>query len=387
MIYLLLFLLSTILVATYTFYEMSYILISKKGIRKKGKIYSFLRRPERVIITILVGTNLFAISASLFFRKFMGGASSGGIVEGGIFVTIILFIFSEMLPKNIATYLHDRFFHIISPFIWITYILFYPLIAFINKITEHFYNKDSKKSEKADRIREAISYISELKKDFPNSSIEPFMDVIEETIRFMSSGVLDYSIGVKEINFIDMDNPDFTKAKDADFSIVYRGSIDNIIGILKTKYIYPIEKGLITMEDSLYKPLFVHEGQKIINVLSILRDNARTEAIVVDEHGSIKGVFCTYILKDLVSRITQRQFIILWGDDRIEKLVRLCNGIDNYSMSVTLHEFLQDKCSKELKPGVSIVAGKCKLTILSMKDGIVGKILVALNGGENGLKL
>jgi len=381
MIYIILFVVSTIIVSFYTFFEMSYLLIPKKSLNKEGKIYVFLKKPDSVIITVLLGTNLFAISASMFFRKFIGGE----VVGGGLLVTIILFIFSEMLPKNLATYLYDKLFYLLSPFIWGTYVLFLPIILIIRKITKHFYDKNSDIS--ISRDIEAISYISEMKKGLSEHSVGSYMTVIVDTIRFMSSRVMDYSIHLREVNFVNIDNPDLTKTKLNGFSIVYRSNIDNIIGILKSKYVYLIEKGLITINEAIDEPVFVHEKQSIKNVLSVLRDRGQSEAVVVDEHGNIKGVFAVYIFKELISGVSDRHFITVFGEDKLEKLAKLCKEVNTYNMSMTIHEFLKSKMGSEIKPGISITLGNCRFTVLSMKEGIIGRILVDKIGEENGTEL
>ncbi len=381
MIYFVLFLLSTGLVSLYTFFEMAYLLTPKNKLRRRGKICDFLKKPERVIITVLIGTNLWATSASIFFRKFMGPAGGKGVLEGGLLVTLVLFVFSEMIPKNIATYLHDRFFYVVAPSVWVTYLLFAPIILGIERLTKRFYS--SGKEEESDRERDAISYIFELRKQFPDIAVESYVDVVGETVRFMSSRVVDYSICLTEINFIDIDNPDYHTAKSTDFSVVYRNNIDNVIGILKSKYIYLIEKGYLTLKDAIYEPVFVHESQSVGKVLSRLSEAGRKEGIVVDEHGNVKGVFSVCSLRDVLLNISRGHFVTVWGEDKLERLARLCGGVDTYNMSLTVHEFLTSKFGGRIRPGRSISIGNCSITILSMKGGIIERVIVNTRGGAN----
>ncbi|GEM_PF-4067868 len=382
MMYFILFVISAVLVALYTFFEMAYLLTSKTKLKKTGRLYDFLKRPERVIITVLIGTNLWAISASMFFRRFMGSSGGEKILEGGLIVTLILFIFSEMLPKNIATYLHERFFNALSPFIWFTYSLFSPIIIVIEKITRRFYRNDSE--VKMDRERDVMSYISELRKQFPDKAMEAYVDVVEETVRFLSAQVVDYSMYLGQINFIDLDNPDLKAAKNYDFSVVYKGNIDNVVGILKAKYIYLIEKGYMSLEEALYEPVFVHESQSVRNVLARLSESGRKESIVVDEHGNIKGVFSVCSLRSVILNISRGHFITVWGEDKLERLARLCGEVNTYNVSLTVHEFLMSRFGNKLRPGSSMTIGSCKITVLSMKGGIIGRIIVDTRGGDDG---
>lgn len=381
MIYLLLFIVATVLVSLYTFFEMAYLLSSKTGIGRKGKLSEFLRRPEEVIITVLVGTNLWAIAASIFFRKFMGGEGTGEVLEGGLIVTVILFIFSEMLPKNVATYMHRELFSVVAPFVWWTYLFFSPIIKGVESIMRRFYGK-SKRVETTEE-RDVIAYVAEVRKQFPVKDIEAHIDVIEETVRFFSSPVIDYAIGLKEMSFIDIEAPDYTSARKKSFSLVYRGTIDNVMGILKGKYIYPLEKGYLKLEDVLEEPLFVHESQNIGKVLNALSESGKKEAVVVDEHGNIKGAFSVCSLRNVILNISRRHFITLWGTDSVERLARLCGGVNTMDMQKTLHEFLMERLGGKVKVGSTLYLEKCRLTVISLRGGVVGRVVVETRGGDN----
>lgn len=382
MIYLLLFIMVVTFGFLYTFFEMAYLLTSKKQINREGNLYEFLSKPERVIITFLIGNNLCAVSASMFFRNIIGDGNRSQMIEGSLFVTFILFVFSEMIPKNIATYFHRKFFSIVTSFVWGTYVLFSPVILVVERIIKRFAVQDNR--AETEREREVMAYISELRKQFPMKAMESYVDIIEETVRFMSSRVVDYAVYLSEINFIDFENPDFVLARNYDFSVVYKDTIDNVMGILKSKYIYLIEKGYISLKEALYEPLFVHETQTVENVVSLLSKSGYKESIVVDEHGNIKGVFSVSSIRDIILNVTRSHFVTVWGEDRLERLGRVCGDISIGNPSMSIHEFISQKLGGRVRPGSSMVVGKCKITVLSMKGGIIDRIIVDTRGGDNG---
>ncbi len=381
MLYLLFFVLSVMFVSFYTFFEMAYILSSKERAFMKGKIAEFLRKPEEVIITVLMGTNLWAIAASIFFRKFMGKSGGGEIIEGGLLVTIILFIFSEMLPKNVATYKYREFFPFVAPLIWWTYLIFSPVVKAMEIVMRRFYGKS--KSIKREKERDVIAYIAETRKEIPDSDVEMHVDVIEETVRFLASPVIDYSLGLKDICFINADSPDYLRAKKSDFSLVYKGTIDNIIGVLKGKYIYPLQKGYFVLEQVLEEPIFVHENQSVKKVINELWESGKREAIVVDEHGNIKGTFSTGLLRNVILKISRGHFVTLWGTDSVERLAKLCGKVNTIDMQKSLHEFLLERLNGELKEGSTLYLEECRITIISMERGVVGKVIVEARRGRN----
>ena len=84
---------------------------------------------------------------------------------------------------------------------------------------------------------------------------------------------------------------------------VYRGTIDNIIGILNVKDLLKFWSQQITKEDilsSLTKPYYIPETKNTHLLFSELKENKKHIAIVIDEYGGTSGLVT---LEDLLEEI------------------------------------------------------------------------------------
>ena len=74
---------------------------------------------------------------------------------------------------------------------------------------------------------------------------------------------------------------------------VYRGSLDNVIGVLHTKDVlaYYLEHGKIPAADDVLRPMAaVFEKVNGDRVLHLMKEKRSTQALVVDEYGGVSGI-------------------------------------------------------------------------------------------------
>ena len=83
---------------------------------------------------------------------------------------------------------------------------------------------------------------------------------------------------------------------------VYRGSLDNVIGIVLQKDLSRVVRrgGAVSLEEFLRAPLFIPTNVKLNDALRMLRRSSEHMALVVDEHGGVEGLVT---LEDLLEEI------------------------------------------------------------------------------------
>lgn len=83
---------------------------------------------------------------------------------------------------------------------------------------------------------------------------------------------------------------------------IYRGSLDNIIGIALLKDLCRIVRrdGSVSLEEFVRPPIFLPANAKLNDALRMLRRSSEHMAIVVDEHGGVEGLVT---LEDLLEEI------------------------------------------------------------------------------------
>lgn len=90
---------------------------------------------------------------------------------------------------------------------------------------------------------------------------------------------------------------------------VYRGTLDNVIGVLHIRRVLHISQGSEFSKESLLQvisePFFIPEGTRLTQQLLALQKQRRQLSLVVDEYGDLKGlVTLEEILEEIVGEFT-----------------------------------------------------------------------------------
>jgi Mg2+/Co2+ transporter CorB len=91
---------------------------------------------------------------------------------------------------------------------------------------------------------------------------------------------------------------------------VYRGDVDNIIGVARIRELLPeLVRGELTQAqllESIREPYFVPEGTPLNKQLLNFQQHRRRSAFVVDEYGDVQGLITTQdIVNELVGELDQ----------------------------------------------------------------------------------
>ncbi len=100
-----------------------------------------------------------------------------------------------------------------------------------------------------------------------------------------------------EIDWVDVDTDQSTLRAwllDLDHSrlMLARGKLDSFVGVASAKDLLRdlLQDGQINLERSLRRPLVVHESASALQVMEQLRKSPLRIAVIVDEHGSLRGI-------------------------------------------------------------------------------------------------
>lgn len=268
---------------------------------------------DDAIITILIATNILHVAAStlatLLFVKMMG--ESGSIVST-IIVTILIFMFAEILPKNIAKANSDKWCLVSSMFLYFFYIVLWPIvkvldfIMFLIKKLFKLNNNDSKVTE--DDFMETIG-----EKQDKGEIDEEEEEILYAAVEFGNKVVSDVLTKKEDIVALDINkcNNKYLQKFLSKITFsripVYQGSIDNIIGILHVRtYLKELWKDKnVKVKDTLLPPLIVSPQVKIDELLEQLKKKKNHIAIVKQKSRTIGMVTMKDILEELVSDIDE----------------------------------------------------------------------------------
>ncbi len=309
-IILLFIILSAIFSASETAYT-SLSIIQIQDIRKKGKsgisVYNLVQSPSKLITTILIGNNISNIVASTLTTKFVlekYGNSALAISTG--LITIIVLIFAEILPKQIAILNNEIIALSTSFFLKPLIFIFTPLIYIINKIIKKILNlfkvKTSSQMTK-ESIKNMLSLAGSLGILKNDSRI--FMQKMLDIDQVRASEIMTHRTGVFSLSSSSKLKDVIKLIKEEGYSRIpiYKGqSREQIIGILIAKDLIEVNKKDMNKNVSQFiKPaVFVQQNKRIKDILDIMRKKQKIMAIVIYEYGGFSGILT---IEDIVEKI------------------------------------------------------------------------------------
>ncbi|MBP6610974.1 MAG: DUF21 domain-containing protein, partial [Paludibacter sp.] len=209
------------------------------------QVKRLLENPQRLLATILISNNLvnvaliitlaFATSSILDFST----APVIGLIIQASFITILLLLFGEILPKIYASQKSDVVTKKTASFLYALSLLFSPLINLLINSTSIVNNRMTRQKRRT-ISKDELSHALELTSD----STDEDKEMLEGIIRFGDKRVVD--IMTSRVDMVDIDSKlNFkdllAKVVEAGYSRipVYANSRDNVKGILYAKDLLP----------------------------------------------------------------------------------------------------------------------------------------------------
>ena len=287
-------------------------LVKEKN-KSARRVSRLLEKTDRLLGVILIGNNFtHTLSTALATVVAIRIWSDNAVLAVTVFMTIIMIIFAEVMPKTIAalkpesiafpsSYLLKPLSKILSPLI--------TLVSFIsNNVTKLMgidldnANKDELKPEELRTLLQTSGV--------PKRQEEMLMGIFDMD----NLSVNDVMIPKNEIIGIDLNDEikDIVKQlQEIDFTYVpcYEDTIDNIQGFLslnkKAEFLGSETKSVRSLKDELREPLFVPENTPLYKQLANFQSSGRRVGLIVDEYGDIEGIITLRsILEIIVGEIT-----------------------------------------------------------------------------------
>jgi len=373
--------------------------LSKKSHKGAKRSLELLRKPDLLLSTILVGNNFANILASALVTIIMIEYFGGSILLGSVILTIVILIFSEITPKTMAAIKPESFATRSSFLLKIISFVFRPLIVITNLISSSIlkiFNLNAKDASDNDNLN-----TQELKTLLDESGA-----LIPKQYRGMLSSILgmeelvveDIMIPTSEIIGIDLNqSPEMAKniIESTQYSKlpVFKGSIDNIEGILHLKDSHAF---LDAFEDGnevkvfLLDNYFVSQSTALMIQLREFQLNDANIALVVDEYGEIEGLISIEdIFKEIVGKFgnsrteLEKEFIKLKdgsivtdGNSRIRDLNNFKDWSISEENSKTINGLITEHLDQIPQANLCVEIGVYRFEILEIDDNSITKIKI-----------
>jgi len=282
--------------------------------RRTQLVESILKKPNRLIGTILVGNNLVnvamtAIATSLAINLW----GQRGVVYVTVALTLLILLFAEITPKVYAKYFNERVSFLSAPVLGFLMVAFAPVIAVITWLSEKLLRilgvdlskfKRPPFTEAEIKAAIAMSWEDKTISDEEHkllSRVFSFDDKTVESIMVPKNKMttIDVDTAIKKI---------ISTIRKTGYSRipVTKGERGDIIGFLHAKDLFklPLEKKNASVKGILRPAYFIPAERMIDDQLRDFKAEKLHQAIVLDNDGNVAGLLTLEdVLEELVGHI------------------------------------------------------------------------------------
>ena len=296
--------------------------MATKGSKIAQKILDLKKNPEKFISPIVLGNNFVNILASVLATYFSviiakthNLSTTTSLTITTVILTVVIVIFGEMIPKSVAAYNPEKFslsFFYIFSFFWL---VLFPFAWLLSEISKGFLLLFGIKRN----VKTVFKNPEELIMMLHLGKEEGIIEKSEEKMIFSIFEFGDTLVREVMTPRVDMVTVPINARLDEILRIivesnhsripVYKGKIDNIVGILYIKDLFKLflsgkDKEKINLKDILRPAYFVPETKRVDELFKEMQKKKIQIAIVFDEYGGVSGlVTMEDLLEEIVGEI------------------------------------------------------------------------------------
>ncbi len=369
----------------------------RKGVKGARAVEKLKDKPQRLLITILVGNNLVNIAASALATSIVYQISRSYAVSitTGI-MTLIILVFGEITPKTLATKHGEQISLIVARPLQFLQTVLSPVIFLFEVLTNVLTNITGQKPK---------PLVTE-------DEIETFVTVAEQAgqIKDMEKRMIHRLFRLDDLEAKDIMTPrNQVVAVSASSLIkdiaetfhskgyarlpVYKENLDHIRGFV---HVIDVQKSLLDKEkepvSSIMRPIpFVPESKKLDSLLKFFQRTKQHIAIVVNQFGTNVGlVTLEDVLEEIVGeiidetekigptikRLSSRSYLVQGRAD-IDEINEKCGlNLPEEKDPYTISSYVLEKLGRIPKEGETIKLPGLEIKIKSMEGNSINTVII-----------
>jgi len=293
--------------------------LESEGDERAKLVNRLLVSPERIIGTVLLGNNLVNILASsLTTSALIGLFGEAGVVYATIVMTVLVVVFSEVLPKTYAIAYPDKLSLYVAPIMRVLITVMRPftkaielIVGQILKLTPSHRDDDANILAAHKEIRGTIELQTK------EGAVARYdADMLGGVLDLRELEVIDIMVHRTKMETVNADDPPQKIVEDVVKSQytrvpIWKDEPENIVGVLHTKDMLSAlakagwDGSKLDILSFATQPWFVPDSTGVKDQLNeFLRRKAQL-ALVVDEYGEVQGLITLEdILEEIVGQIS-----------------------------------------------------------------------------------
>ncbi len=321
---------------------------------------------DKALTTLLIGNNITHIAAAsvatVIATRIFGNTDTVAL-WCTIISTMIVFLFSEMIPKSFANDRCDSMSLMVAGSVRFMMKILTPLVAFFTMISRAFTKLTERfmKHEKAPSITEDELYdiIDTIEKEGVMN--EEQGDLFKSALDFSDTRAKDVMTMRQDIVAVDISRPNaeiLEQIKNTTHSRlpVYDGDLDHIIGTLQIRSFIRayLRNPNVRVRGLLIPPYFVKPNAQIDDLLSEMRQHKFYLGVVRDENQHTVGIITIEdFLEELVGEIWDEDDVV---DNDFVKLGGNRFQVSTHLLCRDVCDRIGIPCPKDLNPARPILA-------------------------------
>lgn len=293
--------------------------------KKESSLWSklidfFYAHGEMFITTMLVGNNIALVvygiqTAKLLdepLRTYVSSSPMVIVTLQTILSTVVVIFTGEFIPKTIFKAASNFWLKAFSPFVFVIYVILYPITIFATLLSKGIlmlmgqYNPE-KKSLALNKVDLDYLVTESIEHTEDEENVENDVKIFQNALDFSEVKLRECAVPRTEITALpeDATEEDLKKAfTDTGYSkvVIYRGSIDNIIGYFHSSDLFQRAKegDSFDWHNYLREMPIVPETMAANKLMDIFMQRKKSIAVVVDEFGGTAGIVT---LEDIMEEI------------------------------------------------------------------------------------
>ncbi|NIM97361.1 MAG: DUF21 domain-containing protein [candidate division Zixibacteria bacterium] len=369
----------------------------RKGVRGAKTVEKLKDKPQRLLITILVGNNLVNIGASALATSIVYQISKSYVVSitTGI-MTLIILVFGEITPKTLATKHGEQISLIVAKPLQLLQTVLTPIIFLFEGLTSVLTNITGQKpkplvtedeietfvtvAEEAGQIKDAEKKM--IHRIFRLDDLEA-KDVMTPRNKMVAVSADDKIRNIAEI----------FHAKGYARLPVFKDNLDHIKGFV---HVIDAQEAMLDSTgapvSSIMRPIhFVPESKKLDSLLKFFQRRKQHIAIVVDEFGTNVGlVTLEDVLEEIVGeiidetekigptikRLSSRSYLVQGRTD-IDEINEKCGlNLPEEKAPYTISSYILDKLGRIPKEGETVRLPRFEIKVKSMEGNSINTVII-----------
>ena len=290
----------------------------KQGNKRAALLNKLRSKSDKLLGTLLFGNNIVNIATTAISTGIMIDFFGDhlGVILSTCVVSVVILVFSEILPKTYALSIPYTFSISVTPILNVCVHLFSPFVAALNWVSKcalHFLPRSTQTLDAEEKLKAEIRGTLDLDTGTALAQEQSMLKSVLDLDDISVEDVMQHRSHIVSLNIATNPQDIFKFISQTPFSRIplWKGRRDNIVGILHVKAVLKMmtrstnDHKKLNVLDYCAKPWFILNTTSLMDQLHAFKKRREHFALVVNEYGDLQGlVTLEDVLEEIVGDIS-----------------------------------------------------------------------------------